>query len=79
MSASSTNAAAGEAGAGVESSANKRSTSDGGRGDNDGLIKSETIVKDRKRYYLDLKENQRGRFLRVINSLLYFFQLNKLN
>lgn len=32
---------------------------------NDGLIKSETIVKDRKRYYLDLKENQRGRFLRV--------------
>lgn len=34
-------------------------------GDNDGLIKSETIVKDRKRYYLDLKENQRGRFLRV--------------
>ena len=30
-----------------------------------GLIKSETISKDRKRYYLDLKENQRGRFLRV--------------
>lgn len=29
------------------------------------LIKSETIIKDRKRYYLDLKENQRGRFLRV--------------
>ena len=28
-------------------------------------IKSETIAKDRKRYYLDLKENQRGRFLRV--------------
>jgi hypothetical protein len=38
----------------------------GGSGDNEGgLIKSETIVKDRKRYYLDLKENQRGRFLRV--------------
>lgn len=34
--------------------------------DNDaGLIKSETIIKDRKRYYLDFKENQRGRFLRV--------------
>lgn len=33
--------------------------------DQDRLIKSETIVKDRKRYYLDLKENQRGRFLRV--------------
>lgn len=33
--------------------------------DNDGLIKSETFTKDRKRYYMDLKENQRGRFLRV--------------
>jgi len=33
--------------------------------DQDRLIKSETIIKDRKRYYLDLKENQRGRFLRV--------------
>jgi hypothetical protein len=43
-------------------SSNKRSASGG---DQDGLIKSETIVKDRKRYYLDLKENQRGRFLRV--------------
>lgn len=30
-----------------------------------GLIKSETITKDRKRYYLDFKENQRGRFLRI--------------
>ncbi len=34
--------------------------------ENDGLLKSATIVKDRKRYYLDLKENQRGRFLRVL-------------
>jgi len=33
--------------------------------ESDGLIKSETFIKDRKRYYLDLKENQRGRFLRV--------------
>lgn len=33
--------------------------------DADGLIKSETFIKDRKRYYMDLKENQRGRFLRV--------------
>jgi len=33
--------------------------------DNDNLIKSETFVKERKRYYMDLKENQRGRFLRV--------------
>nr|KAG5701963.1 hypothetical protein BaRGS_034545 [Batillaria attramentaria] len=30
----------------------------------DGKLKSETIVKDNRRYYLDLKENQRGRFLR---------------
>lgn len=33
--------------------------------DSDGLIKSETFIKDRKRFYMDLKENQRGRFLRV--------------
>ncbi|KAL8601971.1 transcriptional regulator protein Pur-beta-like isoform X1 [Babylonia areolata] len=32
----------------------------------DGKLKSETIVKDNRRYYLDLKENQRGRFLRVV-------------
>ncbi|XP_060072718.1 transcriptional activator protein Pur-beta-like isoform X1 [Ylistrum balloti] len=31
----------------------------------DGKLKSETMVKDNRRYYLDLKENQRGRFLRV--------------
>lgn len=31
----------------------------------DGKLKSEVIVKDNKRYYLDLKENARGRFLRV--------------
>lgn len=30
-----------------------------------GCLKSEVIVKDNRRYYLDLKENQRGRFLRV--------------
>jgi len=29
----------------------------------DGKLKSEVIVKDNKRYYLDLKENARGRFL----------------
>ena len=40
--------------------------------ENDGLIKSETFIKDRKRYYLDLKENQRGRFLRVIIVLINF-------
>jgi len=35
------------------------------KGEEDGLLKSQTLVRDRKRYYLDLKENQRGRFLRV--------------
>ncbi|XP_076681479.1 purine-rich binding protein-alpha isoform X4 [Andrena cerasifolii] len=31
----------------------------------DGKLKSEVITKDNRRYYLDLKENTRGRFLRV--------------
>ncbi|XP_076347345.1 transcriptional activator protein Pur-alpha-like isoform X2 [Tachypleus tridentatus] len=31
----------------------------------DGKLKSEVMVKDNKRYYLDLKENSRGRFLRI--------------
>lgn len=31
----------------------------------DGKLKSEVIIKDNRRYYLDLKENTRGRFLRV--------------
>lgn len=31
----------------------------------DGKLKSEVMVKDNRRYYLDLKENNRGRFLRV--------------
>ena len=31
----------------------------------DGKLKSEMMVKDNRRYYLDLKENERGRFLRV--------------
>lgn len=38
---------------------------DANKGEGDGLLKSQTIVGDRKRYYLDLKENQRGRFLKV--------------
>jgi hypothetical protein len=46
--------------------------------ENDGLIKSETFIKDRKRYYLDLKENQRGRFLRVIilKIKIIYFKMN---
>jgi len=35
----------------------------------DGKLKSELMVKDNRRYYLDLKENQRGRFLRVCHLL----------
>ncbi|ESN93899.1 hypothetical protein HELRODRAFT_186066 [Helobdella robusta] len=31
----------------------------------DGKLKSEVMSKENRRYYLDLKENQRGRFLRV--------------
>ena len=37
----------------------------------DGKLKSEVMIKDNRRYYLDLKENQRGRFLRV-RSLMFF-------
>lgn len=29
------------------------------------VIKSDTIIKDQKRYYMDLKSNERGRFLRI--------------
>ncbi len=39
--------------------------------DSDNLIKSETFVKERKRYYMDLKENQRGRFLRVKKRIIF--------
>lgn len=35
----------------------------------DGKLKSEMMTKDNKRYYLDLKENQRGRFLRVAQTV----------
>lgn len=52
-------------GANNDSNQNGNKRNNQNNNDNDGLIKSETIVKDRKRYYLDLKENQRGRFLRV--------------
>lgn len=31
----------------------------------DGKLRSEMMIKDNRRYYLDLKENARGRFLRV--------------
>ncbi|XP_037818293.1 transcriptional activator protein Pur-beta-like, partial [Lucilia sericata] len=35
----------------------------------DGKLKSEMMTKDNRRYYLDLKENARGRFLRVSHKL----------
>ncbi|XP_066299772.1 transcriptional regulator protein Pur-beta-like isoform X2 [Branchiostoma lanceolatum] len=35
----------------------------------DGRLKSETMVKENRRYYLDLKENARGRFLRVSQTV----------
>lgn len=35
----------------------------------DGKLKSEMMVKENRRYYLDLKENSRGRFLRVSQTI----------
>jgi len=35
----------------------------------DGKLKSEMMIKDNRRYYLDLKENPRGRFLRVSQTI----------
>lgn len=35
----------------------------------DGKLKSEMMTKDNRRYYLDLKENSRGRFLRVSQTI----------
>ncbi|PAV81277.1 hypothetical protein WR25_02111 [Diploscapter pachys] len=35
-----------------------------------GLLKSETLTFDSRRYYLDLKENQRGRFLRIAQTVV---------
>lgn len=37
----------------------------------DGKLKSEMMIKDNRRYYLDLKENTRGRFLRVSSNIPY--------
>jgi len=38
-------------------------------GPEDGKLKSEMMIKDNRRYYLDLKENSRGRFLRVSQTI----------
>jgi hypothetical protein len=45
---------------------------DSNTGEEDDLLKSKTLSKDRKRYYLDLKENQSGRFLRVNLFIFYY-------
>lgn len=37
--------------------------------DADEVLKSVSIFKDTKRFYFDLKENHRGRFLKVVKSL----------
>lgn len=37
----------------------------------DGKLKSEMMIKDNRRYYLDLKENTRGRFLRVCSRTVF--------
>lgn len=42
----------------------------------DGKLKSEMMVKDNRRYYLDLKENSRGRFLRVSHPVCTKLQLS---
>jgi len=44
---------------------------DSGRKVEEGKLRSESIFRDDRRYYLDLKENHRGRFLRV-NLLCVF-------
>lgn len=47
----------------------------------DGKLKSEMMIKENRRYYLDLKENSRGRFLRVsLKSCLFMREeVKKLN
>lgn len=42
---------------------------EGEEGAGSGQLKSEMMVKDNRRYFVDLKENQRGRFLRVSQTV----------
>jgi len=46
----------------LSSGSKDRQKFDGGRG---GKLKSDTIFAGERRYYMDLKENGRGRFLKV--------------
>lgn len=41
----------------------------------DGKLKSTTMIKESRHYYLDMKENQRGRFLRVRRFVVCMIQL----
>jgi len=41
----------------------------------EGKLRSESIFRDDRRYYLDLKENHRGRFLRVKLTYMYLLYL----
>ncbi|KAJ1345734.1 hypothetical protein KIN20_000334 [Parelaphostrongylus tenuis] len=36
-----------------------------------GTLKSDMLVCDARRYYLDLRENKRGRFLRIAQTVCY--------
>jgi len=38
---------------------------------NERKLRSEALFRDDRRYYLDLKENHRGRFLRVTSTVCY--------
>jgi hypothetical protein len=40
-------------------------------GVDEGKLKSETIFREDRRYYMDLKENHRGRFLKVGQFFAY--------
>lgn len=42
---------------------------EGGEIPENGALKSETLMFDSRRYYLDLKENARGRFLRIAQTM----------
>ena len=43
----------------------------------DGKLKSEMMIKDNRRYYLDLKENARGRFLRVTGKQISYHSVTR--
>jgi len=49
---------------------------DSGRKVEEGKLRSESIFRDDRRYYLDLKENHRGRFLRVNLLCVFLCQIS---